>query len=60
MNFSANLTEGEPPVLDTNGDCTRCGLDPVQHIRHGNVVTLREAHRDDTPTGRYADEVAVA
>jgi hypothetical protein len=60
MNTGNNVVPTEPPTLDADGNCTTCGLDAVLHIRKGDVLTPREAHRDDTPTGFYADEVAVA
>lgn len=47
-----------PPTLNRRGNCTACGEHPVVHIRHGNVIPLREAHRPTVPGGRYADEVA--
>lgn len=53
-----HTTPPAPPTLTTHGDCTVCGEHPVIHIRHGNVIPLREAHRDNVPGGRYADEVA--
>lgn len=48
----------QAPTLTPHGDCSVCGEHPVIHIRHGNVIPLREAHRDLVPGGRYADEVA--